>query len=126
MLYSLPEAEERLRFLLEPNRTLRAFRDEFGQRPAHPDLTDDLKDALQAFRQLKLDVIVVEQTTPELQRNGLHCVKVLIPGMLPMTFGYHMTRLTGLERVLTVPAKLGYVKEPLSFEQLNPYPHPFP
>lgn len=126
MLYSLPEAEERLRFLLESNRPLSSFRDEFGQRPAHPDLTDDLKDALQAFRELKLDVIVVEQTTPELQRNGLHCVKVLIPGMLPMTFGYHMTRLTGLERVLTVPAKLGYVKEPLSFEQLNPYPHPFP
>ncbi|CAG7615708.1 TOMM precursor leader peptide-binding protein [Paenibacillus allorhizosphaerae] len=126
MLYSLPEAEERLHFLLKQNRPPRAFQEEFGQHPMHPDLTDDLKDVLQAFQRLNLDVIVVDQTTPELQRNDLHCVKVLIPGMLPMTFGYHLTRVTGLDRVLTVPALLGYAKEPLAFEQLNPYPHPFP
>jgi ribosomal protein S12 methylthiotransferase accessory factor len=69
---------------------------------------------------------VVDQTTPEMIRNGLHCVKVLIPGMLPMTFGHHLTRLTGLERVLRVPMELGYAKQPLTLEQLNPHPHPFP
>jgi ribosomal protein S12 methylthiotransferase accessory factor len=71
-------------------------------------------------------VIAVDQTTPETRKNGLHCLKVLVPGMLPMTFGYHCTRLTNLDRVLTVPAKLGYAKEPLAPEQLNPHPHPFP
>jgi ribosomal protein S12 methylthiotransferase accessory factor len=75
---------------------------------------------------LKLDVIVVDQTTPEILRNGLHCVKVLIPGMLPMTFGQHLIRLKGLERVLRVPAELGYTTEPLKPEQLNLLPHPFP
>ena len=78
------------------------------------------------FRRLNLDVIVVDQTTPEMIRNGLYCVKVLIPGMLPMTFGHHLTRVTGLERVLRVPMELGYTKQPLTLEQLNPYPHPFP
>ena len=73
-----------------------------------------------------LDVIVVDQTSPEILRNGLHCVKVIVPGMLPMTFGYHMTRLEGLARVLTVPARLGFAKEPLAPGQLNPHPHPFP
>ncbi|TDF98017.1 TOMM precursor leader peptide-binding protein [Paenibacillus piri] len=126
MLYSLPEAEERLQFLLEENRPLRAFHEQFNRSPAHPDLTDDLKDVLQAFLRLNLDVIVVDQTTPELQRNELYCVKVLIPGMLPMTFGHHLARVTGLERVLEVPAKLGYAKQPLRPEQLNPHPHPFP
>jgi ribosomal protein S12 methylthiotransferase accessory factor len=53
-------------------------------------------------------------------------VKVLIPGMLPMTFGHHLTRLKGLERVLNVPAELGYADGPLTFEQLNQKPHPFP
>lgn len=126
MLYSLREAEERLQFLLEDNRPLRTFEEEFKRGAAQPDLTDDLKNVLQAFHRLKLDVIVVDQTTPELQRNGLYCVKALIPGMLPMTFGHHLIRVTELDRVLHVPAQLGYVKEPLLLEQLNPHPHPFP
>jgi len=53
-------------------------------------------------------------------------VKVLIPGMLPMTFGQHLTRVTGLERVLRVPMELGYSNQLLTPEQLNPHPHPFP
>lgn len=126
MLYSLPEAEQRLQFLLDDDRPMRTFEEEFKPRKYNADLTDDLKDILEAFRQLNLEVIVVDQTTPELSRNGLHCVKVLIPGMLPMTFGYHLTRLTGLERVLRIPMELGYVTQPLTAEQLNPHPHPFP
>jgi ribosomal protein S12 methylthiotransferase accessory factor len=119
MLYGLPQAEERLQFLL-------AFDEEFKWKSTHADLTDDLQDILQKFRRLNLDVIVVDQSTSETKRNGLHCVKVLIPGMLPMTFGHHLTRVTGLERVLRVPMELGYTKQPLTLEQLNPHPHPFP
>ncbi|MED1467559.1 TOMM precursor leader peptide-binding protein [Bacillus salipaludis] len=126
LLYGLPEAEERLSFLLDNQRSLRTFAEEFKQPPVHPDLKDDLQDILQKFRSLDLEVIVVDQTTPITKRNGLYCVKVLIPGMLPMTFGHHLTRVKGLERVLQVPMKLGYSKQPLSYEQLNPYPHPFP
>ncbi|MFJ5623998.1 TOMM precursor leader peptide-binding protein [Peribacillus loiseleuriae] len=126
MLYGLREAEERLNFLLDDHRPLRTFAEEFKQPPANPDLKDDLLDILNRFRRLNLEVIVVDQTTPILKRNELFCVKVLIPGMLPMTFGHHLTRVKGLERVLRVPMQLGFRKMPLSFEQLNPYPHPFP
>lgn len=126
MLYGLPQAEERLQFLLNENRPMRTFDEEFKWKSKHKDLTDDLRDILLEFRRLNLDVIVVNQTAPETKRNGLHCVKVLIPGMLPMTFGQHLTRVTGLDRVLKVPMELGYSKQPLSYEQLNPYPHPFP
>ncbi len=126
MLYGLPEAEERLNFLLDDRRPLRTFAEEFKQPPANTDLKDDLQDILNRFRRLNLEVIVVDQTTPITKRNGLFCVKVLIPGMLPMTFGHHLTRVKGLERVLRVPMQLGFKKMPLSFEQLNPYPHPFP
>ncbi|SFI74893.1 MULTISPECIES: TOMM precursor leader peptide-binding protein [unclassified Bacillus (in: firmicutes)] len=121
----LPEAEERFQFLLDNNRPLQTFTEAFKQKTRHEDLTDDLREIIQMLHQLNLDVIVVDQTTPEIMRNGLHCVKVLIPGMLPMTFGHHLARLTGLERVLRVPMELGYTKQPLSFEQLNPHPHPF-
>ncbi|WP_338753039.1 TOMM precursor leader peptide-binding protein [Bacillus sp. FJAT-52991] len=126
MLYGLPQAQKRLQFLLDDNRPLRSFDEEFKWKSTHADLTDDLKDILQKFRQLNLDVIVVDQSTSETRRNGLYCVKVLIPGMLPMTFGHHLTRVTGLERVLLVPMELGYSKQPLTLEQLNPHPHPFP
>jgi ribosomal protein S12 methylthiotransferase accessory factor len=126
MLYGLPEAEERLKFLLDDHRPLRPFAEEFKWKSCHIDLTEDLKEILQVFKRLMMDVIVVNQSTPETLRNGLHCVKVLIPGMLPMTFGHHLTRINGLERVLRVPMELGYTKQPLSNEQLNPHPHPFP
>lgn len=126
MLYGLRESEKRFHFLLDDNRSVQSFAEAFIQRKQHTDLADDLKDLIQAFRELNLDVIVVNQSSPEIIRNGLHCVKVLIPGMLPMTFGHHLVRLEGLDRVLKVPMILGYVKEPLSRGQLNPYPHPFP
>ena len=126
MLYGLREAENRLNFLLDDHRPLRTFAEEFRKLPTNADLKDDLQDILDRFRQLNLEVIVVDQTTPITKRNGLFCVKVLIPGMLPMTFGHHLTRVKGLERVLEVPVQLGFRKEPLSYEQLNPYPHPFP
>jgi ribosomal protein S12 methylthiotransferase accessory factor len=126
MLYGLKEAEARLDFLLDHQRPLRTFAEEFKEPPVNTDLKEDLEDILQRFRRLDLEVIVVDQTTPITRRNGLFCVKVLIPGMLPMTFGQHLIRVKGLERVLKVPMKLGFIKQPLSYEQLNPYPHPFP
>ncbi|XEC94206.1 TOMM precursor leader peptide-binding protein [Paenibacillus tarimensis] len=126
MLYGLSQAEERFHFLLDDVRQPQTFDEAFERKAGHADLTEDLKAVLQEFRRLNLEVIVVDQTTPDIARNGLHCVKVLIPGMLPMTFGYHLTRLTGLERVLKVPVELGYAKQPLTPQQLNPHPHPFP
>lgn len=126
MLYGLPEAEERLSFLLDENRPLRTFSEEFKRGRKHADLAEDLKDLLQALHRQNLDAIVVDQTTSEIKRSGLHCVKVLIPGMSPMTFGHHLTRVKGLKRVLEVPMKLGYEKEPLTVDKLNQHPHPFP
>jgi ribosomal protein S12 methylthiotransferase accessory factor len=125
LLYGLPQAEQRLHFLLGGQKPLQTFGEAFKHKSKHMDLTDDLRDMLDAFRRRNLDVIVVDQTSPELRRNGLHCVKVLIPGMLPMSFGYLLTRVSGLERALRVPAELGYVPHPLSEAELNRYPHPF-
>ncbi|SHE11681.1 bacteriocin biosynthesis docking scaffold, SagD family [Chlamydia abortus] len=126
LLYSLPQAEERLRFLLDERRPLRTFAEEFQAASMNDDLTEDLKQVLRTFRSLRLDVIVIDQSSGETLRNGLRCVKVLIPGMLPMTFGHRFARLTGLDRVFEVPMKLGYAEHKLTPEELNPYPHPFP
>jgi ribosomal protein S12 methylthiotransferase accessory factor len=125
MLYGLTEAEERLSFLLNQH-LQQSFTEAFRIKKKHADLTDELDDLLSVFKGLGMDVIVVNQTSPELKKNGLCCVKVLIPGMLPMTFGHHLTRLTGLDRVFRIPAELGYTSRPLTQADLNPYPHPFP
>lgn len=126
ILYGLQEAEKRLDFLLDDKRPVRTFDEEFKKPSRNLDLKVDLEEILEKFHQLNLEVIVVDQSTPITQRNGLFCVKVLIPGMLPMTFGHHLIRVKGMERVRTVPVKLGFVKQPLSYEQLNRHPHPFP
>lgn len=72
------------------------------------------------------DVLVVNQTNRELEFGGLRSVKVLIPGMLPMTFGFSRRRVKGLDRVLQLPAKLDSTRRTLDLTELNLDPHPFP
>ncbi len=52
----------------------------------HADLRPDLGAVIDRYRDTGLDVIVVDQTTPEHRAGGLSCGKVIIPGTLPMTF----------------------------------------
>jgi len=70
------------------------------------------------------DIVVVDQTAPEHRPCGLHCVKVLMPGILSMTFGQHNRRVN-LERLRQIPASLGYHSQPLTEAEINPHPHPF-
>lgn len=123
----LPEAAPRFAFLTEQGRAPVPMSAAFsGALAPAPDLTDDLQRALARITGCGLDVIVVDQTTPELERAGVVCVKVIIPGMLPMTFGHRMRRVRNLPRLLDLPARLGFSPRPLDIADINPYPHPFP
>jgi ribosomal protein S12 methylthiotransferase accessory factor len=127
LIYGAPEAFERLDFLVGSGRVR-----PIGERSAAeaafrgPDLRDDLLEAVRRFGAAGMDVIVVDQTTPEHRAGGLACVKVLAPGSVPMTFGYDKRRIDGLPRLLEVPHRLGYRSGPLRPDELNPHPHPFP
>ncbi|MBF8191025.1 TOMM precursor leader peptide-binding protein [Nonomuraea sp. K274] len=90
------------------------------------DLREDLDELVRAYLDEGLDVVVVDQTTPEHRAGGFSCVKVIIPGTLAMTFGHDMRRVDGLPRLLSVPHTLGYAARPLRPGDLNPHPHPFP
>jgi ribosomal protein S12 methylthiotransferase accessory factor len=125
LLYSAPEAFERLSFLFASPETMTVS--EAWQRPEpHTDLTEDLRGCVERYLRSGLDVIVVDQTSPEHRVAGFSCVKVIVPGALPMTFGHYARRLQGLDRARTVPAALGFSPRPLEESQLNPHPHPFP
>jgi ribosomal protein S12 methylthiotransferase accessory factor len=130
VLYSSREAASRLEFLTGSERWL-TFADigsgnGNGDSFHNTDLTDDLADMVRRLRRHGLDVIVVDQTTPEHRASGLCCVKVIVPGMLPMTFGHQNRRVHGLPRLYEVPTLLGHRDSPLPPEDVNPHPHPFP
>ncbi|HZR43549.1 MAG TPA: YcaO-like family protein, partial [Ktedonobacteraceae bacterium] len=128
LLYYLPEAFERLNFLYRTpcQQTFQeAFHDFYQGASEHMDLRDDLEALIVSYLRQNIDVVVIDQTAPEHLSCGLNCVKVIMPGMLPMTFGQHNRRITGFERLHQLPYTLGYQDHPLTTEEINPYPHPF-
>jgi ribosomal protein S12 methylthiotransferase accessory factor len=129
VLYASHQAAARLDFLAgdcEPRSFESIGRrcgiDAFG----NADLTDDLAEVLRRLDRHGLDVVVVDQTTPEHRAGGLCCVKAVLPGMLPMTFGHHYRRTGGLPRLFDVPRLLGHRDLAMPASEVNPYPHPFP
>jgi ribosomal protein S12 methylthiotransferase accessory factor len=128
LLCSMPAGISRLAFLTGGGER-RAFDDSFAavthSRIRHPSLRDDLSELVGRFLDTGMDVVVVDQTTPEHAAADLHCVKAIIPGMLPMTFGHDFRRLTGLPRLTEVPRMLGYRNAPSAPGLVNVHPHPF-
>ncbi len=133
LLYGLPEMAKHAMFLLR-NPTTRTVNDTYDawdqQRLRHHDLRADLLDCMQYIFDLDMDVIVVDQTAPELQGTELTVVRVLVPGLVPIDFGWGRHRISGLPRVLSVPRQQPVNAAPRSqdfdLEHVNLTPHPFP
>lgn len=130
VLYADADAATRLRFLTAagPSRSFADIRARYDIVGAfrHADLTDDLAEVMRRLARHGLDVIVVNQTTPEHVAGGFCCVKTIVPGLLPITFGHHNRRTHGLPRLLEMPMLLGYRDRALRPDEINPHPHPFP
>ncbi len=128
LVYYLPEAFERLDFLYRASsqQTFQeAFSDFYHYPPEQMDLREDLERLINFYIKRGTDIIVVDQTAPEHLICGLICAKVLMPSMLPMTFGQGNRRITGFDRLHQLPFTLGYQNHPLTNEEINPHPHPF-
>ncbi|MBI4815945.1 MAG: TOMM precursor leader peptide-binding protein [Deltaproteobacteria bacterium] len=67
----------------------------------------------------------VELTAPELAGRSLYVVRAIVPGLQPLAFGPHATRLGG-HRVFEAPVRMGVRAAPLTESQLNFDPHCFP
>ncbi len=128
LLYFLPEAFERLHFLSQSQQqqTFQQAFDDFYRKPPCLDLRDDLSALIEYYLKLGIDIITIDQTTTEHALQGFHCVKVIMPGMLPMTFGHQYRRHSGFQRLYQLPYQLGYRTNPLTDAEINPHPHPFP
>ncbi|MFE0674582.1 TOMM precursor leader peptide-binding protein [Streptomyces sp. NPDC058867] len=97
-------------------------------RGAHvsPDLREDLERCVTAVTSAGFDVVVVDQTLPEQRRLGLHTFSVLVPGLLPIDFGWSRQRALGMPRLRTALREAGLRERDLTADDLNPAPHPFP
>lgn len=128
LLYAHVDARAELEFLLKRTQRVSIAQLE-ASTPPHPalnDLRDDLEHLMARFLKTGQDIVVVEQTSPEHAELGFHCVKVIMPGYLPMTFGHKYRRLHNLPRLLEVPQRLGYASTSLTMNDLRIVPHPFP
>jgi ribosomal protein S12 methylthiotransferase accessory factor len=127
LLYADSSAFSRLEFLFSSPQ--RRSLEEMTARSipiSSDDLTQDVEHAIERYLRTGLDVLVVDQTTSEQRAGELACVKVVVPGTAPMTFGHDMRRVDGLPRLLDVPRILGDPAPPSTVAELNPFPHPFP
>ena len=67
----------------------------------------------------------VDVTTPDVRDAGLYVTKTIVPQLCPLDVRQD-ARLLGGERLRTLPHRLGLATGPLRWEDVNPYPHPFP
>lgn len=129
VLYGLPEMAHHIEFLLQ-NPTIRTleetYRDWAAIRPVNRDLRDDLNYCLNMVLDLGLDVIVVDQTCSELASSGIKAVSVIVPGLLPIGFGWKRERVFDLPRLRTVPRTAGFRATDFFPDPRNAAPHPFP
>jgi ribosomal protein S12 methylthiotransferase accessory factor len=125
LLYSLDESFERLRFLLDGEvRSLQACRDRVPD-TLFLDLTRELEADCAKVLEVAADIIIVDQTFAELRALGLSAAKVLVPGLLPVTFGHQYRRIdTG--RLDRFARFRGLPDARFTSANLNPYPHNFP
>ncbi|OKJ13749.1 TOMM precursor leader peptide-binding protein [Kitasatospora sp. CB01950] len=129
-LFGLPQMAEHARSYLEPAGPARPaaelYADWAETCPRGTDLLDDLLFCRDRFTDAGHDVIVVDQTSPEQRRLGLHTVCTLVPGLLPIDFGWTRQRALRLPRLRTALRRGGLRDSDLAEDELRLVPHPFP
>jgi ribosomal protein S12 methylthiotransferase accessory factor len=81
-----------------------------------------LQVVLERLRRLNMQVYAVELSTDEALRAGVRVVRVIIPGLQPISFNQR-ARYLGHPRLYQAPRNMGY--EVRSEAELNPWPQPF-
>lgn len=133
LAYGIPEMGNNAHFLIgepgAPRPPVRSLAQAYGDGslpPVSDDLRDDLDRCVRAVTDKGFDVVVVDQTMPEQRDLGLTTVSVLVPGLLPIDFGWTRQRALGMPRLRTALREAGMRDHDLTDADLNLAPHPFP
>jgi ribosomal protein S12 methylthiotransferase accessory factor len=128
-LFGLPDMAHHADFLLAGNRRME-MTDLYSawerERPRTLDLLDDMRYCTGQLVDAGFDVIVVDQTCAEQEQLGLRSVRVVVPGMLPIDFGWRRQRALRLPRMRTAFRRAGWRTTDLEPADLHLVPHPFP
>ncbi|MGS2585962.1 TOMM precursor leader peptide-binding protein [Streptomyces hebeiensis] len=129
-LYGLPRMSEHVRTYREPS-AVRPFADvyrtwEERDRPRTGDLRDDVAYCRDQLVGAGHDVLVVDQTTPEQRHIGLRTVCAIVPGLLPIDFGWSRQRAPRMPRLRTAAYRAGLRTRELTEREIRRVPHPFP
>jgi len=79
--------------------------------PKFNDIKDDLDYCIEVVKKLGLELHILDQTRPDI---GFHVVKVVVPGLR------HFWARNAPGRLYDVPVKMGWLKQALKEEELNP------
>jgi ribosomal protein S12 methylthiotransferase accessory factor len=90
------------------------------------DIREELRRCVGSVTDAGFDVVAVDQTLPEQRTLGLHTVSVLVPGLLPIDFGWSRQRARTMPRMRTALREAGLREDDVGPADLNPAPHPFP
>jgi len=81
-----------------------------------------LQSLVDTLKRLRLETYIVDLTTDEAIRAGMRVLRVIIPGLQPLSFRYR-ARYLGHPRLYEAPLRMGYPAHPEN--QLNDWPQPF-
>ncbi len=128
LFYAYPEAAHLASFLTQGN--VHSYDDAYAgwieARPNSRDLKRDIEYCISFLQAAGMpQVIIVDQSSPEQLRLGVRTVRAIVPGLMPLDFGYGCCRAIHLERTYAVPLKFGKRQEPMGPEHLYRVPHPF-
>ncbi|MEW1841122.1 TOMM precursor leader peptide-binding protein [Nonomuraea angiospora] len=94
-------------------------------RPRSADLLTDLSYCRDLLVDAGLDVLVVDQTAPEQELLGLRTVRVIVPGLVPIDFGWSRQRALHMPRTRNAFRRAGWRTTDLDDSELHRVPHPF-
>ncbi|SFD98607.1 ribosomal protein S12 methylthiotransferase accessory factor [Actinacidiphila alni] len=130
LMYGLPDLAAHADFLLRGDRPLVPLHalaaTGAGAVPPADDLAADVATCVGAVTKAGFDVIVIDQTMPEQRALGFHTAGVIVPGLLPIDFGWRRQRARHLPRTRTALREAGLRDRDLTADDLNEAPHPFP
>jgi bacteriocin biosynthesis cyclodehydratase domain-containing protein len=98
---------------LVPNRQIMPKKSRDYAQLASDDLLEDVKLCQRIIEEKGMEMLVLDQTRPDI---GLRVAKVIVPGMR------HMWKRLGTGRLYDVPVSMGWLKEPLTEDELNSFP----
>jgi ribosomal protein S12 methylthiotransferase accessory factor len=129
-LFGLPEMARHADFLLAgpaPRKPMDdIYRDWNQRRPRGQELLNDLQFCLDRVIAAGFDVIVVDQTSPEQMDAGVRGACVIVPGLIPVDFGWGRQRALHMPRLRSAFRRAGWRSTDLDDTELNRVPHPFP